>query len=61
MNYHLKALNILKKSLPSNYIEIGQSLMEVALIYHYLGLNIQSISILSRAKEIFQLSKNFKR
>ncbi len=31
--------------------------MEVALTYHYLGLNIQSISILNRAKEIFQLNK----
>ncbi len=31
--------------------------MEVALTYHYLGLNIQSISILNGTKEIFQLNK----
>jgi len=53
LKYHLKALEIREKSLDENDLQLAESLVEVALTYHEMGLNISSIPLLERTKNIY--------
>lgn len=53
LKYHLKALQIREKTLDENDLQIAEALLEVALTYHELDLNISSIPLLERTKNIY--------